>query len=127
MAQLNASSLQECIIRNIDDGSEVKAYFNPEEITLAKRVTWQKRKGSKADSPTLEFTNAEPMTLAVELLFDTSDAKTDVHKMHVEGLVALTLVTKDASSEEHKRPPHCLFVWGNEFPSFTGGHRIPVH
>ncbi len=106
-------------IKNLDDGTEVVAAVNPEEISMEKSVPWQKHKRSKGDSPMLEFTNAEPMTLSCELLFDTSRSNKNVFKEHVEGLTAMTLIRKD-DREEKKHPPLCLFVWGKVFPSFQG-------
>ncbi len=120
MAHLEETVLEKCRIKNLDEGTEVVALFNPKELIFDKSVPWNKHKGSRGDNPFLEFTNAEPMTLSIELFFDTYEQQKNVYSEHVQSLVALTLVNKDAASEEQKRPPHCLFVWGTEFPSFKG-------
>ena len=39
------------------------------------RTSWNKHKNVESDAPTLEFTAAEPKTLAVELFFDTYEEK----------------------------------------------------
>lgn len=43
-----------------------------------KQVPWQKHKNAEGDAPTLEFTAAEPMTMQVDLMFDTYEEKTTV-------------------------------------------------
>jgi len=90
------------------------AQFNPTEVTIDKAVPWKKHKSSEGDSPTLEFTAAEPKTLTVELLFDTFEAGQDVHQTHVQLLEKLAMIDLTL-----KRPPLLHFVWGT-FPSFTG-------
>lgn len=110
------ANLTKCLIKNLDDSSQVEAYFNPTEIKVDKQVPWQKHKSSKGDAPTLEFTDAEPKTLTVELLFDTFETKKDVYKEYVKKLEKYTLIVDD----QKKRPPMCLFVWGAAFPQFKG-------
>src|SRR5688572_8842877 len=110
------ANLTKCLIKNLDDSSQVEAYFNPTEIKIDKTVPWQKHKSSKGDAPTLEFTDAEPKSLTVELLFDTFESKKDVYKEFVKKLEKMTLIVDD----DKKRPPMCLFVWGQKFPQFKG-------
>ena len=116
----NKKSGNHVVIKNLDDGTEVVASVNPQEISVEKSVPWEKHKRSKGDNPTLEFTNAEPMNLSCEPFFDTYRSKRNVYKEHVERLISMTLVRKDAPTAEQRRPPHCLFIWGNEFPRFKG-------
>jgi hypothetical protein len=92
----------------------VVAQFNPTEITIDKAVPWKKHKSSVGDSPTLEFTGAEPKTLSVELFFDTFELGQDVYQTHVQMLEKLALIDPTLN-----RPPLVLFVWQG-FPSFTG-------
>ena len=54
-----------CIIKNPDTKKEVRAKFNPKELTIEKSVPWNKHKDSKGDTPLLEFTDAEPKTMTV--------------------------------------------------------------
>ena len=54
----NKKSGNHVVIKNLDDGTEVVASVNPQEISVEKSVPWEKHKRSKGDNPTLEFTNA---------------------------------------------------------------------
>ena len=115
------SVFHRCTLVNLDQpGQQVEAYFNPKEIGIDKKIPWNPHKGSKGDLPTLEFTNADPMTLTVELFFDCYEEKLDVFETHVEALQALTLVVP-GSRGEARRPPRIMVVWGNKrFLSFDG-------
>lgn len=103
-----------CIIKNLDTQDEVAAYFNPKELSIDKKVPWNKHKSTKANNPVLEFTDAEPKDLSVELLFDGYEKKTDVYETYVKKLEEFTKII-----DEKKRPPMVIFLWG-KFPSFMG-------
>ena len=55
-ANLNVPRPQKCLIKNLDGGPDLTAYFNPKELSVDKTVPWNKHKTSKGDNPTLEFT-----------------------------------------------------------------------
>lgn len=103
-----------CVIRNLDTNAEVAAYFNPKELSIDKKVPWNKHKSTKANNPVLEFTDAEPKDLSVELLFDGYEKKVDVYETYVKKLEEFTKIII-----EKKRPPMVIFLWG-KFPSFMG-------
>ncbi|HEU5056030.1 MAG TPA: hypothetical protein VFU21_05875 [Kofleriaceae bacterium] len=107
--------LTKCLIKNLDAGDEVTAYFNPKEIGITKNVPWNKHKDSKADKPILEFTDADPAELNIELLFDTFETRDSVYDAHISKLEKLVKV-----DEAKKRPPMVLFLWGTHFPKFMG-------
>lgn len=108
-------TLTKCLIKNLDSGEEISAYFNPKEIGIDKNVPWNKHKDSKADKPILEFTDADPAELSLELLFDTFEPRTSVYQEYIEKLEKLVKV-----DEAKKRPPMVLFLWGTHFPKFMG-------
>lgn len=85
----------------------IEAQFNPKELSVEKKVPWTKTKKSTDDAPEVEFTEAEPKTLAVELMFDTFESKEDVAKKYGDRLLQLATVDKGL-----KRPPLVLFSWG---------------
>ncbi len=93
----------------------IEVYFNPKELTLDKPVKWSPHKGSKDDSPTLEFTQGEAMTMTVELLFDMFEVKGDVYAEYVSKLEKLVFIDSAL-----KRPPLCTFTWGSKMPVFRG-------
>ena len=94
--------------------TEIEVYFNPKEITVDKPVPWQKHKNTEGDEPTLEFTAAEPRSLACELMFDMFEQRGDVYSEYISQLETLTLINEDM-----KRPPLCTFTWGG-MPVFKG-------
>jgi hypothetical protein len=104
-----------CRIQNLDNKDFVEAYFNPKELAIEKQVPWNKHKTSKGNNPVLEFTDAEPKKLSVELLFDTFESRQNVYSQFVEKLESMTLIVDD----KKKRPPMCIFLWGKAF-SFMG-------
>jgi hypothetical protein len=69
---------------------------------------------ANADTAPFEFKSAKPMNLSVELFFDGYESKTDV-----SGIVgALSSFAKGDPND--KRPPICLFTWGDAMPVFGG-------
>jgi hypothetical protein len=108
------------MLKNEDDKSQVEGLFNPTEISISKSVPWNKHKTSKGDSPVLEFTEAQPRELTLELLFDTYESGQDVYKEKIADLEKLTLIRDaDSTDPEQLRPPHVRFLWGS-FPGFLG-------
>jgi contractile injection system tube protein len=87
-------------------GVTVEAQFNPKEISVDKSVPWQNQ---KAQAPgDLEFSAAEPMTMACELMFDGFESGRSIQN-EIDALHSLSDV--DASL---KRPPKVKVVWGAE-------------
>jgi hypothetical protein len=111
--------LTKCRIRNLDRGTHLDADCNPEKIVIEKAVPWETASRSKGDAPTLEFVRTEPMFLSCVLIFGYGGSVANVYQTHVQALTALTLIDRSASADK-KRPPHCLFTWGNTFPPFKG-------
>jgi len=103
-----------CMIKNLDNGQQVEAYFNPKEVSIDKKVSWNKHKSTKANNPMLEFTDGEPKNFSCELLFDGYETKTNVHAKYVKVLDEFTKIIP-----AKKRPPMCIFLWG-KFPGFMG-------
>lgn len=103
-----------------EQGSAVSALFNPEKIVLNKGVNWQKQDAAQRDVPELQFTNADPRTLTLDLNFDTYDTETlpkeDVRN-HTKKLLALTTV--EEHGDKH-RPPVCRLSWGAVGVFFQG-------
>lgn len=109
-----AAAQNTVIIRSLESRVVVHVQFNPTEITISKPVPWQKHKNTEGDSPTLEFTDAEPKTLQTELSFDTASTGADVHDAFIAPLEALALIDPAKG-----RPPLVQFEWGS-FPPFRG-------
>jgi nucleoid-associated protein YgaU len=99
----------------------ISANFNPNKLVFNKSVSWQKQSAAQRDVPELQFTNAQPRTLILDLLFDTYDtpnaAKEDVRKTYTQKLFDLTTVEKHG--DKH-RPPVCRLSWGRVGWFFQG-------
>ncbi len=112
-------SVDKCMLQIIDlGGMSISATYNPKEISIEKSVPWNKHKTSKGDNPILEFTDAEPKSLSVELFFDTYETGKSVHTEYISKLELATLIMQ-GGNEEKKRPPTCKFKWGG-MPAFIG-------
>ena len=102
-----------------DQSSEkILALFNPDKLVFSKTANWQKQDAKTQDNPELQFTNSEPTTLALDLLFDTYDSpdssKADV-RVHTEAVGKL--ITVDGAKH---RPPVCRLSWGAAGVFFQG-------
>ena len=94
-----------------DESAAIGALFNPDELSFSSSVGWKKNDAKGRDVPELAFTNSEPRTLSVKLLFDTYDTPTleklDVRKRFTDKVFKLAIVDGD----KH-RPPVCRLIWG---------------
>src|SRR3954471_12802856 len=92
-------------------GDEIKAaagsriFFNPSQYTITKKVTWSEAKVPSLDVPVQHFKSGEPRTLAMTLVFDTLEQRTDVRELTGK-LARLTEVTSDG------KPSVCKLFWG---------------
>jgi Contractile injection system tube protein/LysM domain len=96
-----------------ETSSRLDAMFNPDKLVFSKSVGWQKQNASERDVPELQFTNAEPRSLNLDLFFDTYDSpaanKNPVTKF-TDKLHHLTTVEKHGNKH---RPPVLRLLWGN--------------
>lgn len=95
-----------------EDGPEIqpsggaRIFFNPNQYTITKKVSWKSQPVHGLDVPVQHFQTGEPRSLGVSLLFDTYEARTDVRDLTVQ--VAELAEVKGKSG----RPPLCQFFWG---------------
>jgi nucleoid-associated protein YgaU len=106
---------------NFDQSESVEALFNPERLTFSKSASWKTQNAAQRDTPELQFTNSEPRSLSVDLLFDTYDSpgvtKEDVRRKYTDRLLGLTVV--ETHGDKH-RPPVCRLSWGRVGVFFQG-------
>ena len=97
----------------------LEALFNPHQLSINKSVSYEAQKAKGRDVPELQFTNASPRTLSLELWFDTYNTpeaeKKDVRKTYTDKLLTLTMF----DSKLH-RPPICELSWGKMGGFFRG-------
>lgn len=108
------ATFAEATIKNLTDGEEVKCLFRPKEYTFKKQNEWKPGKATGLSVKPPKFQGGQPMTLDMELFFDTYEAKTDVRRA-TDGLWRMMKVTEKKKDGETKKsePPHVEFRWGN--------------
>jgi len=108
-------------LASLDDGTAVKAQYNPKELEFQKNVPWSKvNQANQSQSATggqgihLEFTGAEGRTMSIEMLFDGYESNTSIMPQ-VHALEWLASVLDPTNTKEAMRRPHrCVAVWGND-------------
>jgi nucleoid-associated protein YgaU len=95
-----------------DSSKWITAMFNPAQLTLTKTVNWEGQPAAQRDNPELQFTNSEPQTTTLDLIFDTYD-RPGIQKQSVAELTdgLLHLTTVETHGDKH-RPPVCQLAWG---------------
>lgn len=113
-------TLEKATIRNLDDprpDSVVQCMFNPKEYKFTKSNSWVEKKAKQQNIPHVDFSSAGPMTLDMDLFFDTYEKGGDVRK-YTDKIWKLMVVDKTLKDygrkyKTHKgRPPLCEFRWG---------------
>ena len=87
-----------------DTGMVIRCQFNPKEVTLSKRVKWDKQQTAERDVPGIDYGGGDSTTLKMTLFFDTSEEGTDV-SLYTSKLIGLV-------KKVSKQPPVCTFRWG---------------
>jgi hypothetical protein len=100
-------ALEKAIIINLDNNDELQVLFNPKEYVIEKKTPWTELNVFGMDSPPVQFTMGERKRLSMELIFDTSEEKTDVRE-YTNKMETFMMV----NAQEH-RPPLLRFTWGN--------------
>lgn len=99
-------ALEKANLINLDKNKTYVVNFNPREYTVRKSTQWEPHKSPGLDSPEIEFTSGNSMTLSMELFFDTYEQGKDVRE-HTDQILGLANV-----DETIHRPPRVLFSWG---------------
>jgi nucleoid-associated protein YgaU len=112
---------QKAIIKNLDGTSpaEVVCQYNPKEYTISKQNKWSAAKTQSAnDVPQFEFSGGDPMSLKVQLFFDTTETESDVSGL-TKDLFTLMMVSEKLKNPKtnKSRPPRVCLIWSNT-PSF---------
>lgn len=110
-------SVEKAWFFNEDTGSCFDLQYNPKEFKFDKPVQWQPH-DEQGNESTLEFQKAQPATMVVDVLFDTTADGSDVRNSWVNKLLELTNpeitpTSGEAQELEKQRPPIVSFVWGD--------------
>ncbi len=91
----------------------LEALFNPNQITLNRAAKWPTRAKGESDTGSSRFAYAEPVTLSMDLFFDTYrntyKSNEDV-RQYTDKLFELTTIEKHGKLH---RPPLCMIQWGS--------------
>lgn len=115
---MSLSGGDKAYFESLDDGStKFTVQYNPKEFQVNKAMTWEESKTQGLPVNPLQFQKGAPMTASFDLLFDTTADGSNVQDAWVEGLLALTNATAQATKGEEaelgKQRPHALlFTWG---------------
>jgi Contractile injection system tube protein/LysM domain len=107
-------------IENLDTGDVIQSgvdggvFFNPNQYTIAKKVTWKPDKMPGFDVSQPQFDRGEPLSLSFSLLFDSYESRSDVRKLTAKVAKLTQVIGKE------KRPPVVRIIWGDDAPSFAG-------
>jgi len=96
----------------------ISASFNPDKLVFNKSVDWKSQDAQGHDVPELQFTNAQPRTLNLDLIFDTYDTP-DAEKKDVREYTKKLFQLTSVEREKH-RPPVCQLFWGVASRFFQG-------
>jgi hypothetical protein len=102
------------IVEPKESKATIPLHFNPSEYKLAKENTFAEIPIPGLESPPLQYVRGGARTLTMDVLVDTSDELTDVHKEYVSKIEAA--VHKNGKLHA---PPILDFVWGPQ-PRFRG-------
>lgn len=95
------------IVKKDNEYECVECMFNPKELKFVKSNKWTHPESEhNKNSPDLQFSRGEGMTLTMDLFFDTYEQKTDVRDCTKEVWKFMWV------DKEQAEPPHCIFRWG---------------
>ncbi|RIH85229.1 CIS tube protein [Calidithermus roseus] len=97
----------------------IECLFNPNELSLSKSNQWSAGPNGAKDSPNREFGGGQPISLRVQLFFDTQGLPPERRRSldvreYTDPIWKLMLVDKSLTNDTTKngRPPKVRFQWG---------------
>lgn len=110
----------------------VEFHFNPTQYSVTKTVQFAQTANKGGDVPKLEYNGGEPRTLTMELLFDSSiartsgggravaelDVRTDINKLFTFMMVDQKIKDTDGPKSKMGRPPQCQLEWARDTKNF---------
>ena len=106
-------ALEKAQIVNVETNESIECMFNPKEYTFSKTNQWKAELITGQNTPALEFTAGNAMTLRMELFFDTYETGKDVRKEYTDKIWKLMMIKSNDAAQGNKGvPPTCEFRWG---------------
>jgi hypothetical protein len=108
-------------LKNLDTGDEVEFMFRPKEYSFSKTNGWQPGKAVGLNLSPPQFTGGQPMTMSLELFFDTYEEKgsRDVRTRTAPLWAMMGIPAGQRHPNTNKgHPSYVQFTWGS-LGSFT--------
>jgi nucleoid-associated protein YgaU len=103
-------------ITNLTTNTSQECKFNPNQLSLNKRVSWERHDTKKKNVSQVSFGGGHPATMSLDLFFDTTDTGEDVRTKYTDfllGLLEIDETKKDANGKPLHEPPDCRLTWGS--------------
>lgn len=92
-------------------GVSVDCMFNPYEYTVSKRNSYEQKSQNKSSVPKVEFKQAGPQTLKLNLVFDTYESGDNV-SLQTNVLWKMMQPNTEQGTQAKVPPPEVAFEWG---------------
>lgn len=93
--------------------AEVRFQFNPTELRLAKRASWNRTPAREAQQSALpEFVGSEPRQLSLEMFLDATERHDGSVERAVQNLLLACVPTSHSRSDNKPAGPWVRFEWG---------------
>ncbi len=116
MSSLTRGGLVPAKIINLATNEEVPFMFNPNEYSMSKQNTYEKKNVIGQNTPAITFQQGGAISMSLKLYFDTSMSASDV-RSHSNKLLKMMMI--DTSSESTTTgkgsPPVVAFSWGRVY------------
>jgi hypothetical protein len=95
-------------------GIEINCLFNPFEYTVSKSNQYSERPQNRSDVPRMDFEQAGPQTLQLDLTFDTYAERKNVGRYTDKLWKLMEAKTRHTYGDIKKvEPPYVTFSWGS--------------
>lgn len=100
-------------ITNLISNQEVKCLFNPEQYTITKTNTWEKKNVIGQNLPNVSFSQGGAQSLKLKLIFDSLEAGSDV-RAYTDPLWNMMMIDSSTENSQSGKgtPPPVAFEWG---------------
>ena len=113
------STLKARIVKISDPRVFVICQFNPQDLSITRKVKWNEQTDMGHDAARLTFAGGEAQDLTIPLLFDTTHEGADVRVKYAALLKLTEVDPRNKNPRTGKsEPPQCRFEWG-KLLSFT--------
>lgn len=116
MSNLTRGGLVPATLKNLSTEEEIPFMFNPQEYSLSKTNTYEKRNVIGQNVPAVTFQQGGAIGLSLKLHFDTTNSASDV-RAHTNKLLKMMMVDTSSESQTTGKgaPPLVGFAWGRVY------------